>query len=1771
MFNKKIFMLSILFICLLSISSVSAIDSSEGDIVGIVDTNNDFESVGENLLLGQTQGDEVLSLGNAPFAELANKIANANESSTITLDDDYLYTDEFGNKEGILINKSLTIDGGGHTIDGGGASRIFNVLNDGVVLKNIVFMNARAEGNGGAVCGNCIVTDCTFQQNYVTGDGGALFGGSAVNCIFIGNCAENHGGAIFNSNATNCNFNNNSARLGGSIYADNAQQFVMDCSFKSNSAYQGGAIYSENNHYSVSNSYFSENKARQGGAVFNVTAMNCIFENNGAVEYDDEDDGDGGAMRSGIAINCTFTGNYADDDGDGGALSHAYAENCNFVKNWVDDEGGAIYYSNAVNCNFTDNYADDEGGAIYSADALNCTFINNRAGGSDENHEKGGAIYNGNAENCTFTGNFADSGGAMYGEEQPDSSFHAYGCTFIGNSADAGGALYRIYAVNCIFTNNTSTDDGGAMYYETAKGCIFTGNFAADDGGAIYDGRAKGCTFVGNSADSGGAGHTCDSEDCTFILNHATDGSGGAIYEGYAINCNFTNNSASENGGAIFNSGAEECTFTGNTAINGGAISGKNGEEEIPYVNGSFFIENHAENGGAVCSVYAFNCTFIRNTASSGVGNTFSSSKRLLCQIYWNGGNEDKDTEILIPNIVLGNGTNFYNGDMLPFDIVYDGKNYDGYVIDIHVTGADAYDEYFQGISGSGWFVDLPEGNYTVTFYSNSMVEIPAVQWSIQVNASIHITANDISTAYQLEEFYVVNFTDRFNRPVSGAEALIDFNGVKNYTADENGQIILSTIDLTPGTYVTRVDFFNKTYGSASISNVIFVDKQHIIFIPGTLVTTFNASDELIVTLQDIKYNPISGVSLSVDLGGTKNYTTDKNGEIKVSTKDLTPDTYYVNVAFSGNDMYHPVETTAKVVVNKGFSKLVATSLVTTYNSSDEFIITLNNDYNNPISGALIFVDLNGTKNYTTNRMGQIKISIDGLIPDTYSANVTFNGNGLYQKSNTITHVVIEKIDTKINSIDINKNYQLPKEFIFDLKDEQGNPARNVSVVIDLNGPQTYTTDENGQIKIYIYNNEKLLITLTDTLGNPVKNELLCVELNGAKNYTTDEEGQISVSTDDLTPGVYIVNITFYGNEIYRQSTGSSKITIEKSITKLTVNNVTTTYGVENDLVITLDDSTGNPIRNASVWVDLNGVKEYTTDENGQIIIPAHNLTPGAYVAKISFEGDKSCMGSEADASIIVNKIVSRLTANIVSTTYGVENDLVITLDGSSGNPIRNASVWVDLNGVKEYTTDENGQIIISTNNLIPATYVAKIRFSGDEYYLGSETETLVVFNKIFTKLTADNVTVTYGDNKNLIITLEDVYSNPVSDAYVSVDLNGVNNYVTDVKGQIIVPLQNLTPGSYVAKVGFSGDDYYMESKNNVSVFVMKITPVIILNSGAGDIVKYYHGSERLYIALKDAKGNPLSGSLIHILINNVRYDRTTDDKGEASIALNMHSGNYSVFVSFGGDKIYKSSNATVDAVIKSTIIANDLTKIEKGPEPYVARFLDSEGKSLDDGTTVQFNINGMLYKRVIKDGIGKLNINLAAGNYVITAINPSNGESSSNNITVLSRLVENRDIIKYFKNGTQYTVKVLDDNGKPMGAGKNVTFNINGVFYTRQTNGSGIAKLNINLEPGNYIITAEYDKCKVSNKIRVLPVLNASDITMKYRDGTQFKVNLVDGQGNPYANITVTFNINGVFYARMTDSNGQAKLNINLMAGEYIITSSYNGSSIANKITIKS
>lgn len=327
----------------------------------------------------------------------------------------------------------------------------------------------------------------------------------------------------------------------------------------------------------------------------------------------------------------------------------------------------------------------------------------------------------------------------------------------------------------------------------------------------------------------------------------------------------------------------------------------------------------------------------------------------------------------------------------------------------------------------------------------------------------------------------------------------------------------------------------------------------------------------------------------------------------------------------------------------------------------------------------------------------------------------------------------------------------------------------------------------------------------------------------------------------------------------------------------------------------------------------------------------------------------------------------------------------------------------------------------------------------------------------------------------------------------------------------------------------------------------------------ADDLVKYYGEAKNF-----NARAVNIDSDYIVFTINNQEYRRALVNNS-ASLPINMGPGMYNITSSY--PRVNQSIKNTI--TVLSTIESNDLVKYYKNASQFEVRLLDSNGNHTNSSKKVTFNINGVFYTRQINDdGIARLNINLNPGQYIITTNNPFTGENKSNVVTVLP-YIESHDLVKYYMNDSQFVVRITDEKGNYVGAGEEVTFNINGVFYTRHTNATGHVKLNVNLNPDDYIITTQYGGCSVSNNIKVLSVLNASDLEMSYHDGSKFTVNLLDNAGNPYSNQIVTFNINGVFYNRTTDAYGDAKLNINLQAGEYIITSSYNGSNIANTIII--
>ena len=141
-------------------------------------------------------------------------------------------------------------------------------------------------------------------------------------------------------------------------------------------------------------------------------------------------------------------------------------------------------------------------------------------------------------------------------------------------------------------------------------------------------------------------------------------------------------------------------------------------------------------------------------------------------------------------------------------------------------------------------------------------------------------------------------------------------------------------------------------------------------------------------------------------------------------------------------------------------------------------------------------------------------------------------------------------------------------------------------------------------------------------------------------------------------------------------------------------------------------------------------------------------------------------------------------------------------------------------------------------------------------------------------------------------------------------------------------------------------------------------------------------------------------------------------------------------------------------------------------------------------------------------------------------------------------------DVVKFFRNGTQYYAKFLDGCGSPL-VNASVTFNINGVFYKKQTDDNGMARLNINLFPGEYILTAIHlNGEEKANIIKVLTTISAEDISLIENKSGVFVLKTHDGARN------VSITINGVEYIVQTDDGGVATLNVSLSKGNHAVLS---------------
>lgn len=1291
--------------------------------------------------------------------------------------------------------------------------------------------------------------------------------------------------------------------------------------------------------------------------------------------------------------------------------------------------------------------------------------------------------------------------------------------------------LGTVSATNVIFKNGVAVDDTSYGYDNAYGGAIY--NYVSTD----YYGYATNvpkntlynCTFLNNSAMYGGAIYLPYGElslsNCKFI-NNSAHWFGGAIASDKdskisVVGTVFENcRSVDDAGGAIYAFSTDlevrDSTFNNCSANFAGAICSLNSEILISYSN---FTNNLARyEGGAVYKMYGsgtvIKSNFTKNAALNG-GALFSDN----CTSF-----EIKNSEFASNAATGFGGAIFSNANP---KLTVDG-----------VTFTDNKASYNANMLNQSNFSPIVSStnNYSLFVYKSLFNGTLPARYNLAENGFVTDVKNQqdsgncwaFAALASLETCVLKASNKTFNFSVENMKNLIEMYSAYGWKRETNeggynGMPMGYLASWLGPVNATLDPFDDKGTLSPLLDSEMHI--QNIYVLPArTSYTDNDAIKEAILKYGGLyaSYYHSAGYLNSKTNAYYDPYTGNGNHAITVVGWD---DNY------SKNNFYTAPAGDGAFIVKNSWGSSWGDNGYFYISYYDRVLFAVNKD--NQAFTYILNDTVRYTKNYQYDVAGMTDYLITGKKTVWYKNIYNATGNEAIAAVSTFFNTTVDyEISIYVNDVlqlTQNGRHEGSGYYTIPLKEYVPVAVGDIfKIVVKLANPQ------NGYAAVPI--SEQLSTTR-------------CYYAPGVSYFSNDGK-----KWTDL----YDYSASAYSHTYNSQVACLKAFTVaDMQNTTVTLNNITSKVQEFSEIIATVTDAKGKMAKIGEVIFSINGTNYTAGVVDGVAKISVYFDEVGDYVISANYKNNGLYNGSFVQKTVSVTKTDVNLTAYIGDIVYG-ENPIVnINLTSVAGVNVT-GDVVLTISGKKYIVNVVNGLAVFEIPEMLDAgEYHIDVSYLGSEKYNAADgaTDFTVAKKEITMNVTIDKDYRDITVNVNLSEKL---------DGNLTVLVNNTPYTLSYTNGTGSLIFKNLTYGNYTISAVFTKDNYQtVNVSENVEINSIKT----VLE--AENVVMYYKDGTRFAVVLKDINGNPLANMDVIISINGRDYVKQSDENGTASLGLNLESKNYTVVTTFGGNSKYFGTRSNNTVSILSTLLSKDIVKYYRNGTQFYATVLDFKGNPLAN-TTVMFNINGVFYNKTTdENGTAKLNIWLRPGKYIITIFNLVTGEQAGNNVTVLSKIVENYDLVKYYKNASKFSVKILDSQGYPV-EGTIVTFNINGVFYYKETDANGIASLAINLRPGKYVITTMYGQYDVGNNVTVLPTLQTSDLKMKYLDGSAFNARVVDGQGNPLANQIVTFNVNGVFYNKVTNDEGIASLNIRLMKGEYIITSIYNGFETGNTIKIQ-
>ena len=452
------------------------------------------------------------------------------------------------------------------------------------------------------------------------------------------------------------------------------------------------------------------------------------------------------------------------------------------------------------------------------------------------------------------------------------------------------------------------------------------------------------------------------------------------------------------------------------------------------------------------------------------------------------------------------------------------------------------------------------------------------------------------------------------------------------------------------------------------------------------LNTNANSNVDYTITLTDSNNNPIVGESVTFNIN-SKNVKATTNAKGQATIKiNQNPGNYTVKVSYAGDDMdYAPTSAQAKITVNKLSTKIIASNYAMLVKKTGYYQLTLKDSTGKAISGQKITIKVN-KKTYTkkTNSKGVIKLKLK-LKKGSYKVAMNFKGTSKYKAAKKTTKITVKKVlKTKLTA---------PKITTF---------------------PKTST---------------KYTVTLKDENGAAIKKQKVTVKVNG-KKYTkkTNSKGQVKINVKFSKLKSYAVKATFKKTKVYKKSSATGKITVQKIASKITAPDIDAIPNTARDYTVTLKTSAGKAIAKQSLKIAVNGqTYTKTTNSNGQVTIPVSFASENTYKATVTYAGSNAYKASSAVGTIKVSRTPTELAGYDRTFSKGSSQNYTVTLKDSSGNALANQVIsYTFLNQSLSQTTDSNGQIRLNVSALDVGSYNFTADYAQTNQYRASSSANVI-------------------------------------------------------------------------------------------------------------------------------------------------------------------------------------------------------------------------------------------------------------------------------------------------------------------------------------------------------------------------------------------------------------------------------------------------------------